>query len=452
MEKLSKSMIWKERIFYFFTNLGNIPIMTLVSSFLAIYYVSTLGMDEIKVGTMFLIARIFDGINDPFIGYFIDRVPQSKFGKFRKVLILGTIICSINYLVLWIGPAYVSEGAKLTVAYISYLLLGCTFPVMDISLNSLLPVMTSDLNERNILASVKMIAIGVGSFAIGIIAPQIVKSMDATKEAYVLICCIFVGIVVVCSIGGVMGVHQRVEFKNENGYKVTELPKILVVNPVLMTFIAGLFFFTGNAFMTAANTYYATYVLGDVGKLSLLSLVQTFASLPPLILSAIASKKWGKKPVYGIGLIIAGIGVLLRLLAMNDSASGLTMGMISSGVFGFGLSFALVLFYSIQADNTDYVEYKLHKRSEGAVSALSSMINKIGNGLGGAFPLYVLAWTKSASGEYSAYGLALTSALIPAIFIIVSGLFFLLFYRLDKDTLDRIQAELKARREAESHV
>ena len=80
--QLGNKPLWKERVSYFFVNLGNIPIMTMVNAYLSIFYTDTLGMDAKVVGTMFLIARVFDGVNDPFIGYFIDRAPNSKFGQF----------------------------------------------------------------------------------------------------------------------------------------------------------------------------------------------------------------------------------------------------------------------------------------------------------------------------------------------------------------------------------
>ena len=113
--QLGNKPLWKERVAYFFVNLGNIPIMTMVNAYLSIFYTDTLGMDAKVVGTMFLIARVFDGVNDPFIGYFIDRAPNSKFGKFRRILIVGTIICTLNYAVVWMGPAYVSDSMKVMV-------------------------------------------------------------------------------------------------------------------------------------------------------------------------------------------------------------------------------------------------------------------------------------------------------------------------------------------------
>lgn len=119
IKSLLHTFITKRNISYLLINIGNIPIMTLVGSFLAIYYVDVLGIDEYSVGTMFLVARIFDGINDPVIGGFIDRARGEKLSKLKKFLIAGTLICSLNYLVLWIGPAVVSGSTKIIAAYIS---------------------------------------------------------------------------------------------------------------------------------------------------------------------------------------------------------------------------------------------------------------------------------------------------------------------------------------------
>ena len=444
---LSSKEIWKERIAYFFVNCGNIPIMTLVNSFLSIYYVETLNMDEIVVGTMFLVSRVFDGVNDPFIGFFIDRSPNSKFGKFRKILIIGSIICSINYLVLWIGPAYVPASAKIAVAYVSYMLLGVTFPVMDISLNSMLPVMTNDLNERNILSSVKTIGYGIGGFVLGFAAPILLSKFNSSKEAYVLLTFAAVIQVLACSIGGIAGVKQRINYENRNGYRLADLLRILTVKPVLMTFISGMFFFTGNAFVATSNTYYATFILGDVGKMTILNIAQAIGCVPAALIAPFAAKKIGKKAVYGAGIIVGGVGILLRLFAVNANTSGVIACAVSSAILAAGMGFSQLLFYSIQADNIDYVDYDIGLRSEGAVSAMTSMITKIGNGLGGAFPLYILAWTKTSSGAYSNYGLALADGVIPGILMIAGGLFFLFFYRLSTEKMEEVQDTLKQRRE-----
>ena len=219
--QLGNKPLWKERVAYFFVNLGNIPIMTMVNAYLSIFYTDTLGMDAKVVGTMFLIARVFDGVNDPFIGYFIDRAPNSKFGKFRRILIVGTIICTLNYAVVWMGPAYVSDSMKVMVAYISYMLIGVTFPVMDISLNSMLPVMTNDMEERNFLAMLKNFAYGLGG-GLNLIAPIVFAKFNSSVKGYNIMNLLAMGIILSCSLGGITGIHQRVEPLKDAGYKAKD--------------------------------------------------------------------------------------------------------------------------------------------------------------------------------------------------------------------------------------
>ena len=75
---------------------------------------------------MFLIARIMDGLNDPFVGFAIDHMPTTKYGHFRPTLIIGTVLCSLNFLLLWFGPMMAASG-KLVTAYVTYLLIGVLF-------------------------------------------------------------------------------------------------------------------------------------------------------------------------------------------------------------------------------------------------------------------------------------------------------------------------------------
>ena len=60
-----------EKISYALANLGNIPLMTLLSSYLLLFYTTVLDMDPAKIATMFLLSKIMDGISDPVTGFII---------------------------------------------------------------------------------------------------------------------------------------------------------------------------------------------------------------------------------------------------------------------------------------------------------------------------------------------------------------------------------------------
>jgi len=46
----------------------------LAQGYLLIFYTSVLGIEPITVGVMFLISKIFDGLNDPVMGTIVDKL------------------------------------------------------------------------------------------------------------------------------------------------------------------------------------------------------------------------------------------------------------------------------------------------------------------------------------------------------------------------------------------
>lgn len=425
--------ITRRNIAYLFVNIGNIPIMALVSSFLAIYYVNVLGMDEYAVGTMFLVARFFDGINDPFIGSIIDRGSEDRFFRFKKILMMGTMVCSLNYIILWIGPAIVTSSVKLIVAYISYLLLGITFPIMDISLNSLLPILTDDIDEREILSSIKIIGYGIGTALIEICVPVILSVLGSVQSTYIGIALSCSLAVVFFSIVGVVGLkNSRVIYIQRETMDVSGFEnffKVFFKRNVWGTFVSGLCFYTGNATLAISNTYYVSFYLGDVKYLAYVTLATYSLEMFVVLLVPICLRKWQTKKLFSWSLIIAGIGVLIRFISWENTNIGLLALLISSSIFGMGYGFTMILYYNIQASNVDNVYKETGFRAEGTIASLMSMANKIGKGVGGALPLYILGVMKTSDGIYTEMSLRLIDGLLPAVLLLIGGIIFANIYQ-----------------------
>ena len=218
------------------------------------------------------------------------------------------------------------------------------------------------------------------------------------------------------------------------------------MKPLIAFFIGGLIVQTGLAFVATSNPYYATHALGSIGKLTIMNTVAIIGG-PVSLLAVPLAKKIGKRRIYVCGMIVTAIGCLVRLVAVNDKTSGLVAACISSVICSCGTSFAQLLYYSIQADNIDYVDYKLGLRAEGVIAAATSMITKISNGIGAAVSLYVLSWTANGDGSYTKLGLSLADGLIPGIVVFVGAIIFLLLYRINNEEAEKIQAVLSERRE-----
>ena len=175
-----------EKLGFALTNLGNIPIMTLLNTYLLIFYTDVIGVNPALVGMLFLVSRLLDGVSDPLIGFVIDRFPRTKIGKYKPVLILGVIICCLNYLLVWFSPL-LFPAQKIIAISISYILLGITFDFMDIPLNSLIPVLTQEDEGRNQLSSIKGISYTVGPAILNVAAPLAIAAFATSLKGYVLL-------------------------------------------------------------------------------------------------------------------------------------------------------------------------------------------------------------------------------------------------------------------------
>ncbi len=154
----------KEKWAFFLVNLANIPLMTLIGYFLLKFYTDVAGLPPAVIGTLFLVSKVFDGVNDPVMGYVIDHLPKTKLGRFRTYLMIGSILCSINYAFMWLGPSLATNMTmKVVFAWIAYLTFGFTFDLMDIPLNSLIPVMSDKDSDRNTLSNIKGAAYIIGA-------------------------------------------------------------------------------------------------------------------------------------------------------------------------------------------------------------------------------------------------------------------------------------------------
>lgn len=429
---LWNTFLTKRNISYLFINIGNIPIMALTGSFLAIYYVDVLGMDEYAVGTMFLVARIFDGINDPVIGGIIDRANGDRLLKFRRILVAGTLVCSLNHLILWLGPA-VTDTAREMVAYISYLMLGITFPIMDISLNGMIPVLSRDSEDRDLLSSIKVIGYGIGTVLIEILVPLLLSFYGASRTSYIAIIVVFTLLVIILSVTGAVSLgspSEHVSIVTDNkGNSVIKFIRVLKDRNVLTTFFSGICFYTGNAVLAVSNTYYASYYLGNVKFLAYMTVATYALEIFVIMLISKFSRQLGYKRLFTAGLITAGTGLLIRFFPYSNEWTSLIALFVSSAIFGIGYGFAVILFYSIQACNVERIYTTSGIHAEGMVASLMSMVNKIGKGIGGAIPLYILGIMKTSENVYSKLSLRIIDGLVPALLMIIGAIIFIVGFK-----------------------
>jgi len=437
----------KEKLSFGLATLGNIPIMIIISTFLLFFYTNIVGLNPAAVATLFLISRFFDAFVDPLLGYYIDRLPRTKMGRFRMCLMVGAIICSINFMLLWFGPMWATAG-QLVIAYVTYLLMGITFTIMDIPLNSLIPVMTDDQKERASLSGIRGLFSMLGAMLISMIAPIILTVIPDQVSAFYILIFGAIAIILICSLVGVAGVKERIVPTGKvKKYGIKEFFTFLKSGPVFITFFATVLFGTSTAVAGASNLFFFTYVIGNVAMMSLVGLFSLVGLIPAIAVSAPLTNRFGKKKMFVAGLFINGITTLIRILGITS----IPLLIVSVTISGIGTGFITALMHNIQADNVDFIDYKFKFRAEGAIASLSSFAVKTGQAIGGALPGYILAITGYVPGavqtDLATTGIVLSTIVLPAVAMVIAVVIFGLGYKLDGKQIFEISQTLRERRQ-----
>jgi GPH family glycoside/pentoside/hexuronide:cation symporter len=133
------------------------------ATFLLIFYTDVFGLAPAIVGVLLLISRFSDGIVDVIMGIIGDRT-NTRWGKFRPWILWTAIPLGLILSLLFTTPDW-SPGAKVTYAYVTYLLFMFIYTANNIPYGALMAVITGDNKERTSLGSYRM----VGAFAGGMI-------------------------------------------------------------------------------------------------------------------------------------------------------------------------------------------------------------------------------------------------------------------------------------------
>jgi len=167
MEKLPL----REKVAYGLGDFASSIFWTLFSMFLLFFYTDVFGITAAAAGTMFLVVRLWDTVNDPLMGMIGDRT-STRWGKFRPYLLFVAFPFAIIGVLTFTTPDLSSTG-RLIYAYITYTLMMMVYTAINVPYSSMLGVMTKDSGERTSLASFRFL----GGFAGGLLVTATANSL-----------------------------------------------------------------------------------------------------------------------------------------------------------------------------------------------------------------------------------------------------------------------------------
>ncbi|MEM6929962.1 MAG: glycoside-pentoside-hexuronide (GPH):cation symporter, partial [Myxococcota bacterium] len=144
--------------------------------FLMIFYTDVFGLSPVAAGTMLMVARLWDGINDPLMGLLADRT-QTRWGTFRPYLVWMALPMALTGVLAFTTPDW-SHDAKLVYAYVSYIAMMTAYTAIGIPYSSLMGVLTPSSRERTSVSTYRFVGAFIGGMAVMVAVPQLVAAFD----------------------------------------------------------------------------------------------------------------------------------------------------------------------------------------------------------------------------------------------------------------------------------
>lgn len=425
---------------YGFGDLGQNLVFQSIAIFLLPYFTEVMGLSPALAGLIFLIARPFDGLTDPLMGYLAQR-HRSRWGRFRPFLLYSALPGAICFYALFSAPTLSGNWAFLY-ALGMYLLFSLFFTAFNIPYGALTAVMTNDYHERGKLTGFRMTFALLGAIIAGYVSPTLL----GIEGGYQLMAGLYAGILVMCLLVAFFSVRERSIESAQPQASLKESLKMLRNNRpfILVTTTFACCFASALAFSGMVQ-YYFTYYRHDQAGMSLALLCFSGGTAASIPFWAWLARQIGKRSVLITGLLISTLAYGLMFFL---SAEERLLLWVILGLHGLGNGAIAFASWAMPADTIEYGEWQSGIRAEGITYGVYGVFLKIGMAIGSSLIGLGLSYVGYvAHAEQSAeilWGIRALMTLLPAFFLLLA-LLCMSLYRLSPSRHQEIRRELAER-------
>jgi len=179
----NQRLSWREKVGYGLGDTASNLYWKTFEFFLMYFYTDVFGIKAGAAGTMLLVTRIWDAINDPLVGYFADRT-RTAWGSFRPYLVWMCIPFAITGVLTFYTPDLGDEG-KLIYAYITYTLVMMAYTAINIPYGALMGVISASSIERTSVSTYRFVLAFVGGIIVQYFTLDLVGFFGGTESVMV---------------------------------------------------------------------------------------------------------------------------------------------------------------------------------------------------------------------------------------------------------------------------
>jgi glycoside/pentoside/hexuronide:cation symporter, GPH family len=453
-------------------DLGPAITANLLAFFLLFFFTNVAGLNPGLAGSILLVSKVWDAINDPIVGLLSDRT-RSRWGRRLPWMLFGAIPFGVFFFLQWIVPTTDQWGlfwyyVAIAICFNSF------YTAVNLPYTALTPELTQDYNERTSLNSFRF-TFSIGGSILSLIIAQIIfaaikPGVGADNLRYMVLGGVCAVLSVLPLYWCVFGTRDRVLAKEAERLAhqasqpaevtipfMTQLRIVLSNRPFL--YVIGIYFCSWLAVQITASIipYFVVnwMKLSDADFIQVTIAVQGTALFMLYVWTAV-SDRFGKRAVYfmGSGLWIVAQGGLFFL---QPGQVGLMY--VLAVMAGFGVSTAYLIPWSMVPDVTELDELQTGQRREGIFYAFMVLLQKIGLAVALFLLGQALAWSgfmERVAGQPSpiqpeAALMAIRIAIGPLpTLALIGGLVLAYFYPITREVHAEILQRLRDRRLAQT--
>lgn len=443
----------KDEIGYVFGDMAGSFVNLFVDAYFLIFCTSVLGISAGWMGTLFLVARLWDAINDPIMGSFPDRWMIGKSGdKFKPWIKIFMIPLALSGVLCFLNVPLEGIALHAYVAF-AYVLYGMSYTGTSMPFGAMASVVSDDPIQRSKLSRAR----SIGGTIVGIVGLSIVPVVCFDKQSnilpgrFTLIAVVF-GVLSIISYFVLLNLTQeriRQNVEKAEKFNYGKVLKATVHNRpligVMVATLGSMLFITGSNQVRSYifKEYYArTDVMSIISLATIPILVICFPLVPKLV------AKFGKKATLMAAIvsstIFSVIPVVMEIKNVYIYSALVVLGTIGQTVF-------TMLIWALVTDCLDYSEWKFNERSDGSMYSLYTFSRKIGSTIastGVSFGLAAIGFVSGSNIVQTAEavnGIYFLVNIIPVVTCILELVGVGLIFNLNKETTERMYAELKAK-------
>ncbi|MDO5789574.1 MAG: MFS transporter [Fusobacterium sp.] len=416
--------------------------------FFLVYCTDYLGLSPILIGIMMTLFRIFDGITDPLIGFIIDKT-DTKFGKFRPFMFLGTVIMNISFLLMFWGIKFDTNLKNYLYIIICYSFWVIGYTCLTICTKGAQTVLTEDSAQRSLLSGVDTIARIALDFTFMASGMIILNYFGGVKSgvAFRVFALITISITTFCSLCAILGIWKKdnreyYSTSTHTNLKIIDYIDIFKRNKALKALVFSAA--STKIALTTVSTvtfYFFTLVATAPGAQLKVNGPMAIVGVISSVVAISLAIRYGRKKAYRLGAIFCIITLIIILLVRPFRPEQILLLVILCTLFNFGKNMTEAQTIPMIADVVDYEKYTNQRFIPGMISTIFSFFDKLISSLAGLLVGFILQLT-----NYNAE-IGLTPQLYVAIVFLYFGVpligyalatFGMRYYPIDKELYNKM--------------